>query len=178
MKQIIPFFIFLLPTSTSVTAQNADPYAACCGTEPVEYTYEDTYVYVPNVFTPNDDDKNDFFFPYINEKIVGVDVFLIYTDEGDTLLFDRPGFDFKNIKNYGWNGLRYDGTIYEGPFRYDIGVILKSGGLLQIKGRSCRIVCGPKAKVFQTKEGCFYADQADDKGMLDKTKKTKEEGCY
>jgi hypothetical protein len=175
-----PFLILCLLSALSAGAQDPDSkiYEACCGAEPVEFAYGQAYAYVPNVFTPNEDDKNDYFFPYINEHIVGVDAFLIYTAVGDTLMFDRPGFDFKNIKNYGWDGKRYDGSVFEGLFRYEVTVMLKTGGLFRIRGKACRIVCSPKAEVFKTKEGCLYADQVDEKGKLDKKVKTKELGCY
>jgi hypothetical protein len=161
-----------------------DRYENCCGTEPTEFTIKtpdagkDAYIYVPNIFTPNGDGINDFFVPSIAENIRGFDAYLIYTAEGDTLLFDRPGFDFNDIANYAWDGNRRDGTPYVGAFKYDFTVFLAGGGLHRFSGRACRVLCGPDAAVLRDKVGCFYPSQAGADGHLDKAAGNNEKGCF
>lgn len=155
----------------------SETYEACCGAEPVEYTFGDARMYVPNVFTPNGDGVNDLFYPFVNDSVLAIDVFLIYTPVGDTLMFDRPGFDYNNLGSYAWNGRRYDGSQHKGPFKYFVSFILKDG-LHEVEGRACSIVCGPEAAVFQTKEGCFYPVQSSAGGILNPTAPNFESDCF
>lgn len=153
-------------------------YEACCGAEPVEFTNKDAYIFVANAFTPNNDGINDLFYPIVNEGVLEVIDFVIYTAEGDTALFDRRTVDYNNIKEYAWNGLRYDGAVYKGAFKYSMRVVLKSGGLLKVEGKACRIVCEPDAVIFKAKLGCFYPVQASTSRRLDISLPNKESGCF
>ncbi len=154
-------------------------YESCCGLEPVEYRAGDAYMYVPNVFTPNGDGINDFFVPTINDEILNIDSYLIYTGEGDTVIFYRQGFDFSNIENYAWNGLRHNiGDVYKGKFKYQIYYILKGGGIYLAEGYACRLVCGPDLAAFKDKEGCFYPNQINNSGFLDASISSREENCF
>ncbi len=157
----------------------SDSYESCCGVEPVEFKTENAYVFVPNVFTPNGDSVNDYFLPFINERVVEVIDYIIYTAEGDTVIFDRPTFDFNDKENYAWNGLRYDGSVYKGAFKYTMRVALKEGGLMRVEGRACRIVCGSDASIFREKPGCFFPSQVNNtSGRLDRTLSNMENGCF
>lgn len=155
-----------------------DPYEACCGAEPVEHTFGDAYMFVPNVFTPNGDGINDYFAPSINENILGFDAYLIYTPVGDTVVFVSAGYNVNNVANTAWDGLRKDGSVYEGLFKYVFTAFAKDGNLLTIEGRACRVACGPEAAVFKTKTGCFYPVQAGANGVLDTAAPNFEGDCF
>jgi CHU_C Type IX secretion signal domain len=168
-------------------------YQGCCGTKPVEFTYGLSKVYIPNVFTPNGDGLNDYFYPTISDDIVDVQDFTILSAVGDTVLFERPSFNnYIDIPNYAWKGERYNknGTYksdYQGLFKYNMRIANKSGQSQYLEGEACVIRCGKETKVFKTKEGCFYPDQADavdnkglgkGNGLLSKVKKTQESTCF
>ncbi len=167
-------------------------YKACCGTKPVEFTFGLSKVYIPNVFTPNGDGLNDVFFPYISSDIVDVQDFTILSAVGDTVLFQRPSFNYDDIQNYAWKGARYfpNGTYksdYQGLFKYNMRIANKSGQSQYVEGEACLIRCGKDTKIFKTKSGCFYPDQADavdnkglgkGNGTLNKTKHTQESTCF
>lgn len=157
-----------------------EAYKSCCGTQPVEFSFEDKRVYVPNVFTPNADKVNDYFVPYVNETISDVWGFAIYSAEGDTLLYLKEHF-FPNpekVNENGWDGLRPDGTVYKGLFRYRMRVDDKVARKYIVEGFACAIVCGKDAQVFQSKEGCFYPSQAGSEGKLARDKMSDEKVCF
>lgn len=181
MKRIKSIFLFLAVSFISIpvyTQQYGEVYEPCCGASPVEFSHEGAYVYVPNVFTPNGDGVNDYFRPYINNYVLEIVDFIIYDPATDSVLYDQPTLDFNDINNYAWNGLRKDGTVYEGLFRYEMLATLRLGGLMKIEGRACRIVCGPDAQIFQTKTGCMYPVQVDEQGVLDTTLSNQETACF
>lgn len=156
-------------------------YESCCGVQPVEYTYNKKQIYLPNVFTPNGDGVNDYFMPYINDDVNAVWGFTILSAKGDSILYLMPYFDFSNEKNranYAWNGRRKDGTRYKGLFKYRMRVDDKLANKDVIEGQACAILCGPDAKIFKSKDGCFYPEQAGEKGRKNPDKKNKETDCF
>jgi hypothetical protein len=161
----------------SVNEPLTGKYEGCCGAESVEFTKDDAYMYVPNVFTPNGDGANDWFVPSINEYILGFDSYLIFTAE-DSIIFSKTGFNYDHVENYAWDGNTPDGKPYIGPFKYEFWVFVKGGGIQVIKGKACRIECGPDAAAFKGQEGCFYPSQVGANGRLDKGVPNKEVACF
>jgi hypothetical protein len=178
------FFIVMLGAAHSCSAQEtpqvvSKDYEACCGTEPVEFTYDKKQVYVPNVFSPNKDGLNDYFAPFVNDVVTDIWGFSVYSAKGDTLLYQVPYFNTKmEINKYGWNGLRADGTAYKGLFHYKMRVDDIDANKHIVEGSACAVVCGPDAKVFQSKQGCFYPLQAGPEGKLIKDKANEEKICF
>jgi hypothetical protein len=153
-------------------------YENCCGSNPVEFREGDAYMYIPNVFTPNADGINDVFAPQVNDGIQGFDAYLIYSAEGDTLIFASSVYDPATASTSGWKGKRQDGSAYAGGFRYELTVFLKSGALYKVEGKACSIVCGKEAAVFKNKTGCYYPVQVNAANQLDKNLPHMESGCF
>jgi len=169
---------FTCSSGEEVPTPDSTIYKACCGVEPVEFSKGKGRIYVPNSFTPDVKGNSRFFMPYINENVLDVQAFTIYSAEGDTVLFQRPSFNFKQLEEYAWNGTRPDGSAYTGLFKYKMSIYNDEKQLSIIEGSACAIRCGAEAKVFKTKEGCFFPSQAGNAGNLDKSKSKSETTCF
>jgi hypothetical protein len=191
MKKInIIFFIISVLLFNSCKKAADEPaviepeiYKGCCGTQPVDFTVGKANIYLPNVFTPNGDGINDLFYPVVNDEVIEVQGFTIWSAVGDTLIFTRASFNYNDFKNYGWNGTRSQGdgqflSKYNGAFKYQMRIINSEGQLAFVKGEACVIQCSKDAAIFKTKEGCYYPSQASSIGKVDKTKKSNENTCF
>jgi hypothetical protein len=138
------------------------------------------YVYVPNVFTPNGDGINDYFLPFANDKVMEVFEYTIFAADIDSIIFYRSTIVYGDTeKDFAWDGMRPEGTVFKGPFRYSMKVLSSDGGtLMLVEGKACRIVCGEDAQSFQTQEGCFFSTQANNMGTLDAALPNQETGCF
>ncbi|WP_291034873.1 hypothetical protein [Dyadobacter sp. 50-39] len=185
MKNTLTLFTVLV-ISSALTCSSQDPvkatsqeYESCCGAQPVEFSYEKKRIYVPNVFTPNKDGINDYFFPVVNDVVTDVWGFAVYSIEGDTMLYQKPYFNSKMpVRDYGWDGLRPDGSRYKGAFRYKMRVDDLQANKHIVEGRACAVLCGSGAEVFRTKTGCYFPAQAGKEGTLDKSAVNGERDCF
>jgi hypothetical protein len=183
---VLPTFCALVFQFLGCQAQDpvniVDPnpaYTACCGADPVEFT-DGGYIYVPNVFTPNGDGKNDVFEPIIDYNLVDhISQYTIYQDTTE-----EPGVGYYNATAFNptsnprwWNGKLPDGTLHLGAFEYTIQFAMKDGSYLQVDGRACLVQCGPDASEFTNRNGCFFATQVSN-GRLDKGASNKEDDCF
>jgi hypothetical protein len=165
-----------LPENIQVTPE---AYKSCCGTSPVEFSIGKGNVYVPNVFTPNGDGINDFFFPVINGEVAVVQNFTILTPGKDTVLYNTKAVIYSDIKNNSWNGKNWNNGIpYTGLFKYGMSIYTKDGRNWIVEGEACAIPCGKDMVVFKTNEGCFYPSQANNEGKADRNKINEEKDCF
>ncbi|MEO6284937.1 MAG: hypothetical protein ABIN80_15485 [Dyadobacter sp.] len=185
MKNTLTLFILLIISTAQTCSSQDQPkpisqeYEPCCGTQPVEFSYEKKRIYVPNVFTPNKDGVNDYFLPFVNDIVTDVWGFTVYSAIGDTILYQRPYFNSKMaVQDYGWDGLRPDGSRYKGLFKYKMRVDDIEARKHIVEGQACAIICGNKSEVFKTKAGCYYPVQAGNDGTVDKSIAAAEKDCF
>lgn len=155
-------------------------YEACCGLQPVDFEHSNGSIYMPNVFTPNGDGINDLFYPFISDEILEVQGFTILSASGDTVIFSRPTVLYDRLNEFAWNGLRRDGTLYRGRFKYGMRVISKDFKLRLLEGEACSVLCEPGTKELKVKKGCFYPSQVGNNGKagkVDSTLTNKETDC-
>ncbi len=82
---------------------------------------------IPNVFTPNQDDKNDFFTVFPNE-VNGIDIvneLTIYNRSGK-IIFRNNSFD-PGIPELGWNGTVNGSLAPSGIYYYAADVLFING---------------------------------------------------
>ena len=89
-------------------------------------------IFIPNVFSPNGDGINDFFFPNAGPSVVNIPEMLIF-DRWGNLLFEQQNF-LPNAPSEGWNG-RYKGQVMDpAVFVYLIKVELLNGEIITLTG--------------------------------------------
>lgn len=182
ISKFLAILIIIFYSQTCFSQKEPNPvneYESCCGTQPVEFSYEKKKVFVPNAFTPNGDGVNDYFIPFVNETVTDIWWFSIYSAKGDTLLYQSMYLDLKSdSRTIGWNGLRPDGTPYKGLFSYQMRIDDQEANKHIVEGFACAILCDSKTKILKTKDGCFYPSQSAGHGKLDKSKNNEEKGCF
>ncbi|MFZ2899468.1 MAG: hypothetical protein WA004_12640 [Saprospiraceae bacterium] len=139
-------------------------YALCCEGGPLDSDVGAGHVYVPNMFTPNNDAENDIFYLQANGGIDLIKSFEIKSP-GGTALFSR--FDIlPNDLTKGWDGKVSATETYRGLFYYKIEVRDTTGYLETVEGWACSYLCDDPDKVGNP-GNCFFPNQNNGMGGLD-----------
>jgi gliding motility-associated-like protein len=90
-------------------------------------------VFVPNIFSPNDDDKNDFFAPFSGAGVKTINYMRIFDRWGE-LLFERKSVPVGDDPSKGWDG-KFNGIyVQAGVYVYIIDVTFEDGNTLIYRG--------------------------------------------
>lgn len=89
-------------------------------------------VYVPNVFTPNNDGINDLFFPQFGKGVEHINAFRIY-DRWGSLLFEKMNY-LPGDNTSGWNGHFRNKAMGNGVYIYYMEVVFQDGRVENYKG--------------------------------------------
>ncbi|MCZ2101165.1 MAG: gliding motility-associated C-terminal domain-containing protein [Chitinophagales bacterium] len=199
-KSLISFFTvaFVMTIACGCTAQEDDDhtpniisekYEPCCS-DASEVNFELTEgfnVYIPNVFTPNADGINDYFYPIYDTKWIGgvnITYFVLYDSDDHSkrrVIFHRDWFNPNNIKDYAFDGYsQKEGNrkLWEGQFWYEIWISIPETGQIKLKGSACSVVCDEESAIFKGKKGCFYPAQVTDTFKGDNKKSHLEKDCF
>ncbi|KAI9549245.1 hypothetical protein GHT06_006822 [Daphnia sinensis] len=82
-------------------------------------------VYLPNVFTPNGDGVNDFFFPNTARHIKQVNYMRVFNRWGE-MVFEKKEFQ-PNEENSGWDGSHRGSLLVGDVYAYVVEVLLHNG---------------------------------------------------
>lgn len=197
MKSVFKSTIICLYLAISMSACEQDEeskqlikeYETCCGAAPVEVAVgAKEKLYIPNSFTPNKDGKNDYFRPFYTGDIRNMAFMLVYSLEGDTLLFVLRGRDFDIFEKgkFGWDGIRTgeeplyagDWKLHKGGFRYEISIFTEDAGYVTVKGTACAIHCGAEAAVFKDNTACFFPSQVNEDGTFNSKISHNDSDCF
>ncbi|MEQ8240547.1 MAG: gliding motility-associated C-terminal domain-containing protein [Cyclobacteriaceae bacterium] len=117
--------LFFETDTVSLTAISTD---GCVGKDDVIVTIDGLYdPFIPNVFTPNGDGKNEFFtvFPAEIDAIESITDLSIYTRDGKKI-FEKKLFKH-GVPELGWNGKRNGQDLPYGVYFYSTNVLLING---------------------------------------------------
>lgn len=81
----------------------------------------DRDIYIPNIFSPNGDNLNDYFTLFTDSDLKTISLMEIYTRWGD-LVFRKSNFD-PNIPQEGWDGTFNGEDLNPGVYVYRIEII-------------------------------------------------------
>jgi gliding motility-associated-like protein len=90
-------------------------------------------VFIPNIFSPNDDGANDTFFPYAYPDCIKQVRRMLIFDRWGEQVFKRFNFP-PNIKTEGWNGQFKEKKLPPDVFLYIIEMELSDGKTVLYKG--------------------------------------------
>jgi hypothetical protein len=175
--QILFLLLSLLCAASCKNDDDMNAYESCCGTDPVTFTLGAGKVFIANVITPNFDGINDIFVPSVNSHISKIEDLSIFGTGGE-LLFTLEVVDLTNPIAGSWQGNISNNLLYKGLFYYTMKIFDDTGQSLDIQGSACSIRCDSEAVIFQTKQGCFFPDQADGDGGADTSFPTYDEDCF
>ena len=88
-------------------------------------------VFIPNAFTPNNDNINDRF--YIIGKGVKTVIFLRVYNRWGNLVFEKTYFDANN-RTLGWDGKINGQDATPGLYNYTTQIICADGGIIPFNG--------------------------------------------
>jgi gliding motility-associated-like protein len=78
-------------------------------------------VFIPNIFSPNDDDRNDYFAPFTGVGVKSVN-FLRVFDRWGELLFERRNLPLGDDPSKGWDGKFNGNYVQSGVYVYTIEI--------------------------------------------------------
>jgi gliding motility-associated-like protein len=90
-------------------------------------------LFVPNIFSPNGDDQNDFFGVYSGAGVKSINYVRIYDRWGE-LLFSKQNLIPNNNSSQGWDGTYNGRPVSNGVYVYMIEVAFEDGQVLLYRG--------------------------------------------
>lgn len=170
----------LLITLVSCKDKNKSIYEGCCGAEIttdsffISMPFHDDHgnwfdstikanVYIPNLITNDNSGENARFTVFTGSYEITKVLSMDCSDKSGNLLFHKENF-LPNTPEYGWNGIKTDGTAYQGSFNYEVMVQFVDGQIKTYIGKSCAYSCGEEGFPIDKLPNCFVLTQHDGNG--------------
>lgn len=90
-------------------------------------------VFVPNIFSPNGDDKNDYFQPFTGLGVVRVNYMRVFDRWGE-LVYQTQNIPAGQDSNVGWDGTFRGRKMDSGVYVYIMEIVFEDGQILLYRG--------------------------------------------
>lgn len=151
-------FIVIVTAFLSCKKEDPSPIAGCCDLPAINQAVGIGHIYVPNIFTPNNDGINDQFIVF-TDSIQWILVFQIKNDKDDTV-FDTTGIAPQNF-NFLWNG-KVNGSVTKGLYSIFMYVVADDGATKVLQGTVCNYPCDAMPEDPIEAINCQFPAQNDD----------------
>ncbi len=140
-------------------------YESCCEMPGVDITIGQGNIFIPNIFTPNEDGINDVFIIWADENIAQVEELTI-KDKAGTDIFTQFSF-MPNEFNFGW--LPSETEAPNGLYDYDASIRSLDGVVESVSGSVCVYRCKTETDsiLVENIPNCQFSTQHDGEGGHD-----------
>jgi gliding motility-associated-like protein len=123
----------LAPFSTSTYTVTVTDENGCTATDNIQiFVEKPREVFIPNVFSPNNDGQNDIFMIFAGDDVQKVNSFIVFNRWGETM-FEVYNFQ-PNSPAYGWNGTHRSREMNTGVYVFLAEVEFIDGEVVMFKG--------------------------------------------
>lgn len=176
MKQM--FFLLFLTTTFifSCKSEEKKKYEGCCDILPIQASLDTGNIYIPNIFTPNNDGINDFFFPMADGGIKRIQSLVIYNSNNE-IVYEQENF-IANFSQIGWNGLNSKNRPVAGLYDYEITVISELDDSQTLIGQVCLFICEEENFPNDNLPQCGFSAQHNGSGQWDTSLESHDTHCF
>ena len=128
-------------------------YTGCCYNEPISDTPGNARIYLPNIFTPNSDGVNDYFF-LCGDSIRKIELLEIRNTR-NKVVYQVKDVEANNYTN-GWDG-KENGNVVRGLYSVILVVEATDGTIGEYESTVCNYPCG-QAEEMSSIQNCHYPD--------------------
>ena len=120
----------------------SDPFDSCCDNPAIDTVIGNSNVYIPNIFTPDNDGINDVFVVF-GDSLRQISSVVITSESGD-IQYSSGAF-LPNDASTGWDG-SVGGETEEGVYDYTIILVAENGQIAVLEGKVCNHPCDDDGK--------------------------------
>lgn len=110
----------------------------CCDNPVISEPFGNGYIYMANIFTPNGDNVNDWF--YVEGDSIDLVLAFEIRDKRNTLVFSAENGE-ANTLSFSWDG-KVDGVVNKGLYSFFVSVRATDGTVREFEGEVCNFPCG------------------------------------
>ncbi len=153
--KIIKTTLWLFVALIIIACQKDDKFfnTGCCLTEAVADWSGNSRLYLPNIFTPNGDGVNDYFYVLADSSLKVV-LFEI-RGKKDKVVYQAKDI-LANDYSKGWDG-KVNGSVVKGLYSVTLVVEAFDGTRKEYESRVCNFPCG-QAEEMSSIQNCHYPE--------------------